>query len=177
MRERDRSDYVAFTQARYGSMYRTSYLLTGDHHAAEDLLQVVLTKLYSAWPRVREVASPDAYARRALANEFLSLRRRRWTREVLSAHPADLAGAGWVSGPEEAVVETAMVWQALRKLTPKQRAVMVLRYYEELSEGEIATALDIAPGTVKGHAHAALAALSSSLPPRYAESSTEGERA
>ena len=99
-----------------------------------------------------------------LANESVSLHRHRWTTEVSTARPAVVAHAGSHAGPEQAVTDTHMVWQALSRLTPKQRAVLVLRYYEDLSEAEIAAVLQIAPGTVKSHAHAALLALSTHLP-------------
>jgi RNA polymerase sigma factor (sigma-70 family) len=126
-------------------------------------VQSVLIKLYVAWGRRRGIEQPMAYARRALVNEVVSLRRRRWTTEVPCDRPAELARAGVQSGPEQRVLDTQAVWQALVLLTARQRAVVVLRYYEGLSEVEIATALDIAPGTVKGHAHAALVALGAHL--------------
>ena len=84
--------------------------------------------------------------------------------EVSTARPTALAHAGSHTGPEQAVTDSQMVWQALAHLTPKQRAVVVLRYYEDLSEAEIAAVLQIAPGTVKSHAHTALLALSTHLP-------------
>ena len=164
MRERERVLYVEFASARYASLYRTAYLLTGNHHTAEDLVQTVLTKVYASWGRVRRTDRPESYARRMLINEALSLHRHRWTTEVSTARPAALAHAGSHAGPEQAVTDTQMVWHALTQLTPKQRAVVVLRYYEDLSEREIAAVLQIAPGTVKSHAHAALLALSAQLP-------------
>ena len=164
MRERERVLYVEFVSARYASLYRMAYLLTGNHHTAEDLVQTVLTKVYVSWGRVRRAERPESYARRMLANEAVSLHRHRWTTEVSTARPAAVAHAGSHGGPEQAVTDTHMVWQALARLTPKQRAVLVLRYYEDLSEAQIAAVLQIAPGTVKSHAHAALLALSTHLP-------------
>ena len=71
--------YVEFVSARYASLYRTAYLLTGNHHTAEDLVQTVLTKVYVSWGRVRRTERPESYARRMLANEAVSLHRHRWT--------------------------------------------------------------------------------------------------
>jgi len=164
VRERERVRYVKFVQGRYAALYRTAFLLTGNHHTAEDLVQTTLTKVYLSWGRVMRADRPESYVRRVLANEAISFHRRRWTREVPSDIPAELARAGVQAGPEENVVDTQAVWQALGKLTARQRAVVVLRYYEDLSEAEIAHVLDIAPGTVKGHARAALAALGDHLP-------------
>lgn len=164
MRERERARYVEFVRARYASLYRTAFLLTGNHYTAEDLVQTVLTKAYLSWGRVSRADNPEWYVRRALVNEAISLRRRRWTTEISSERPDDLADGGFQASPEAAVVDTQMVWQALGKLTVKQRAVIVLRYYEDMTEAQIAAALNIAPGTVKGHARAALETLGAELP-------------
>ena len=164
MRERERVRYVEFVQVRYAALYRTAYLLTGNHHTAEDLLQTALTKVYLSWWRVRRVDGAESYARRVLVNEAVSLHRRRWTTEISSDRPWDLAPVGFQASHEDAVLDTQLVWQALAKLTAKQRAVIVLRYYEDLSEAQIAVVLGIAPGTVKGHARAALATMGAELP-------------
>ena len=163
MRERDRSGYVEFVQVRYASLYRTAYLLTGNHHTAEDLVQTTLAKVYVSWSRVSSAGRPEAYARRMITNEVVNLHRHRWTTEVSTASPALLAQAGSHPGPEQAVVDSQLVWEALGHLPARQRAVVVLRYYDDLSEADIADALGIAPGTVKSHAHAALAALGAYL--------------
>ena len=172
MRERDRANFVDFVTATHDSLYRTSYLLTGNPHSAEDLLQAVLTKLYLSWSKVNNAGNPIAYARRSLINESISMHRRRWTTEVASS---DLVDTRWQAGPEDAVVETQVVWEALRGLTSRQRAVMVLRYYENLTEAEIAEVLGLSPGTVKGHARAALSALESRLETPYASARIEEE--
>ena len=166
MRAREREEYVRFVQARYASLYRAALLLTGNHHTAEDVVQATWVKAYASWPRVRRADRPVAYVHRMLANEVVSTRRRRSAHEVPTDRPGELAGAVIQVGPEDAVVEAQVVFAALATLTERQRAVVVLRYYADLTEAEIADALGIAPGTVKGHARAALAALATGLAPR-----------
>ena len=175
MRVREREEYVDFVEARYQSLLRTAYLLTGSRPAAEDLLQAVLTNLYVSWSKARRAASVEAYARRSLVNESISQHRRRWTTEVVSDDVVDMVSPVG-AGPADAVVETHAMWQALTGLTGRQRAVIVLRYYEDLTEAEIARVLGISPGSVKGHARAALAALAARVPDAAAVTE-EGERA
>lgn len=151
MRRGEEDGFTAFVQAHSATLFRTAYLLSGDYQRAEDLLQTTLVRLYQRWNRVEAMDRPVAYARRILVNQSASWWRRRSSREsptVLSSEPS------WAGGLDQAV-EHVRVWQAVLRLPPRQRAVMVLRYYEDLSEAEIATTLDMAPGTVKSHAHAA----------------------
>jgi RNA polymerase sigma-70 factor (sigma-E family) len=153
-RSRD-TDFEAWMTARQPALLRTACLLTGETHTAEDLVQTTLAKLYLAWDRIADREHVDAYARKALVNEFRSLWRRPWRRRELSAeHLPDVAGA------EQAYdAHDDALWQFVATLPPKQRAVIVLRYYEELSEAETATALGISVGTVKSQASRALASL------------------
>ncbi len=173
MREREKARYVEFATGRYAALYRTAYLITGNHHTAEDLVQTVLTRAYVSWGRVCRADNPESYVRRMLVNESISQHRRLWTTERVSGDVLTLADREVRPGPEEALTETAEVWDALRHLTPRQRAVVVLRYYEQLTEAEIADVLHIAPGSVKGHARAALAALSTRLSVPLASSTHE----
>ncbi|WP_392544021.1 SigE family RNA polymerase sigma factor [Oryzobacter telluris] len=165
MRAREREEYVRFVRARHASLFRSALLLTGNHHTAEDVVQATWVKVYASWPRVRRADRPVAYVHRMLANEVISARRRRSAHEVPTDRPGELAGAGTQAGPEDAVVDARFVFAALATLTERQRAVVVLRYYADLTEAEIADALGVAPGTVKGHARAALAALAAALQP------------
>jgi RNA polymerase sigma-70 factor (sigma-E family) len=155
-----RADFESWMIARQGRLLRTAYLLTGDVHAAEDLVQTALAKLYLAWDRVSAAPSVDAYARRILVNEHTSTWRRLWRhREVVtdtSAHEVPVAG-------EEYDGVGAVLWDAVRDLPERQRAVVVLRYYEQLSERETAEALGISTGTVKSQASRALSTLRSHL--------------
>ena len=152
------TDFTAYLQARQPALLRTAYLLTGDAHTAEDVVQTALARLYLSWDRVQRAESPDAYVRRAIANEATSWWRRAVRRrEVATALVPERAVAGEDSSRDE-------VWQLVRELPPRQRAVIVLRYYEQLSEAEIADALGISPGTVKSQASRALATLRTRAP-------------
>ena len=139
------SEFADWMAARQGALVRTAYLLTGSQHAAEDLVQATLTKLYLAWDRIADHEHVDAYARRALVNEHRSAWRRSSRRpEVLSDSPPDSR-----SPSAEYDADREAVWRFVQGLPPRQRAVIVLRYYEDLSEAEIADLLGISTGTVK----------------------------
>lgn len=158
-RERD-ADFSAYMQARQASLMRTAYLLTGDRHTAEDLVQTAFAKLYLSWDKVRDQGSIDGYVRRILVNEHNSLWRRAWKRRELASetlpdrphHDEYDGGAG------------RELWELVQTLPKKARAVVVLRYYEELSEAETADALGISVGTVKSQASRALATLRDRAP-------------
>ena len=157
-------DYVAFVTARQGALLRAAYLVCGDEHLAHDLLQDALVKLASRWERLRDEA-PEAYVRQILYRDAVS-RWRRTRRERLVDHQdpgGDLARFR-TREPVEGWVEGAAVRQALTLLPPRQRAVVVLRYYEDLSEADIATTLGISRGTVKSQASDAMRTLRSLLP-------------
>ena len=163
MRAREEERYVQFVAERHDGLYRTAFLLTGNHHTAQDAVQSTLVKVYTSWKRVRHADRPVAYVHRMLANEVASMHRGRASGEIPTERPQDLPGARRQAGPEERLVEAQTVWHALQGLSERQRAVVVLRYYADLSEIEIADTLGVAPGTVKAHAHAALAALGAIL--------------
>jgi RNA polymerase sigma-70 factor (sigma-E family) len=163
MRDCDRVEFVDFVTERYSSLCRTAYLLTGSHHTAEDVVQAALTRAFVLWARVRRANSPDAYVRKMVVNEVVSLSRRRWTREAVVEDMDRLRSAEVQTGPEDWVVERHDMATALASLTLRQRAVLVLRYYDGLSEAEIAEVLGIRPGSVKGHARAGLSALATRL--------------
>lgn len=169
-------DYVAFVRARQGSLLRAAVLICGDSHVAEDLLQDALVKLASRWEKVRDEA-PEAYVRRILYRDAVS-RWRRWGREqprdLSSPEAPALPGGG--SDPADTWVEGAEVRQALAQLPPRQRAVLVLRYYEDLSEVRIAEVLGISPGTVKSQASRALATLRRLVPELAAATEGGGSR-
>jgi len=147
--------YEEYVAARWSALYRTAYLLTGTHADAEDLAQNTLVKAYRSWAKVTSAASPDAYVRRIMTNTFVSSRRPlRIARErLVDQVPESLAA------PEGAELDRMRLWPHIVSLPPKQRAVIVLRYYEDLSEQQIADALGCAPGTVKSNASLALQSL------------------
>lgn len=158
-------DYVAFVRARQGPLLRSAYMICGDHHLAQDLLQDALIKLASRWERLRDEA-PEAYVRRILYRDAVSSWRRT-RREVVADHDPDGVVTPLHARADERVhdwVSGADVRTALLLLPPRQRAVIVLRYYEDLSEAEIADALGIARGTVKSQASDAMRTLRTLLP-------------
>ena len=152
------STYEEYVAARWTALYRTAYLLTGNHADAEDLAQTTLVKAYLSWPKVAAAASPDAYVRRILTNEFLSSRRPlRVSRERLVDQPPE------VEMPAREGDDRLVLWPHVASLPPRQRAVIVLRYYEDLTEQQIAETLGCSPGTVKSQASRALKALRTHL--------------
>jgi len=151
MRQGDEDRFSDFVRAHSASLFRTAYLMTGDYQRAEDLLQTTLVRIYQRWPRVAAMERPVGYARRVLLSQAASWWRKRSSHEsplVLIDEPT------WGDRTDE-VGEHERVWKAVLSLPPRQRAVTVLRYYEDLSEAEIAETLGMARGTVKSHGHAA----------------------
>lgn len=150
------ADFAAYMAARQGSLLRTAYLLSGDPHVAEDLVQTALAKLYLSWDKVKDRELLDGYVRRILVNENNSLWRRAWKRREVSTDtlPDRVAVS---DTPDDG--RSAALWDFVQSLPRKQRAVVVLRYYEELTEAEVAEILGISVGTVKSQASRALAAL------------------
>jgi RNA polymerase sigma-70 factor (sigma-E family) len=145
-------NFVSFVEARSHSLFRTAMALAGDRQHAEDLLQSVLAKAYRRWSRIE--GRPEAYLRKAMYRQQVSWWRRAvHRREVTAAHPPDRAA----SGDPEARVDLGLALQAaLRRLAPKYRAVLVLRYLEDLPDHEIARILDCKPSTVRSQAARAL---------------------
>jgi len=154
MRDADEASFDEFVRGRSAALLRTAYLLTGDWGHAEDLLQVVLTSTYRHWRRVGSDA-PEAYVRRSLVNQHIS----RWRRRKFSERPLDSAPAPIAMDDVSRVDHHDEMWRALQTVSPTQRAVLVLRYYEGLSEAEIAAELSCSPGSVKAHASRGLATL------------------
>lgn len=147
-------DFEAYVVAAWPRLLRSAWLLTGNWHSAEDLLQTVLAKVYGKWPRLRDQA-PDAYIRAALANTYLTWGRRRWRGEVPTERLPDFTKAD--ESGEIALRET--VAAALARLPRRQRAVLVLRFHADLTETATARALGLSVGTVKSYSSRALAAL------------------
>lgn len=148
-------DFEQFVLARSGALLRTAYLLTGSEQDAEDLVQTALLKAVPRWGRVRE---HEPYVRRILVHESVSRwRRRRW-RETSTERLPELAAAG----PD--VDGRLVLRQALGWLAPRQRAVIVLRYFDDLTEVQTAEALGISVGTVKSQSRDALARLRALVP-------------
>jgi RNA polymerase sigma-70 factor (sigma-E family) len=161
-RDREFSDYVLNRRSR---LLATAYLLCGDRHAAEDLVQTALAKLYVAWPRLKHDGSEDAYVRRILVNAGIDASRRPWRREQSAAELPELPAT-----PASGLEDRDELITALAALAPRQRRVVVLRYWLGLSIEEVAADLQITTGTVKSQTSKALQNLRSQLTdPRLAE--------
>ncbi|MFY1575320.1 SigE family RNA polymerase sigma factor [Verrucosispora sp. WMMD703] len=150
-----------FVVHRSPALSRTAYLLTGDHQLAEDLLQSALARTYRHWRRIRD-GDPEAYVRRVMYHQQVSWWRRRRFTERLEADPAP-AQTGHPD-PSDAAALRVTLAAALRQLTPRQRAVIVLRFYEDLTEAQVAAVLGCSVGTVKRHGHDALVRLRAVAP-------------
>lgn len=145
--------FDAFVVRRYGSLARFGYLLTGNRAAGEDLVQTALFKTYLRWHRMHERDDPVAYVRKAMVNTHISWTRRLASRELLFADP-----------PEQVLLDESPgdlldLWQALPSLPPRMRAVLVLRFYEDLTEIATAQVLGCSTGTVKSQTSRGLARL------------------
>lgn len=146
-------DFREFVSARQGALRRTAYLLCGDWHQAQDLTQQTLAKLFVAWSRVRAVEAVDSYARQVLVRTYIDESRKRRNHELVTAELPD-AGA---EGPE---IETRLaLMEALKQLSPRQRAVVALRFWDDLSVEATAEALGMKANTVKSDTARALAKL------------------
>ncbi|MHC3391501.1 SigE family RNA polymerase sigma factor [Streptomyces lavendulocolor] len=148
------ADFADFATAAWPRLVRTARLLTGDFHEAEDLVQTTLAKVYARWRRIPR-DEVDLYVRRALINNNLSRLRKKRVVHLLTPFLPERAHRSHA----ESVEQHTVLWQALRDLSPRQRAVMVLRYWEDLNEQDIAEVLDCSVGTVKTHARRGLEAL------------------
>ncbi len=149
-----------FVRARSPGLLRAAYLLTGDSQLAEDLVQNALVKTSLAWRRLERQENADAYARRVLYNQQVSWWRRRRVQEVFDDIPPEQAASDVYGGVDLRLSLRA----ALLALPARQRAVIVCRYFDDLTEAETAEVLDMAIGTVKSQAHRALAALRATIP-------------
>jgi RNA polymerase sigma-70 factor (sigma-E family) len=159
--ESDRDAEESFTRwagDRQLALLRTAVLLTGDHHRSEDLVQDALTKVAARWHRLRD-GNPDAYARRVIVRTNISWWRR--SRREVVTDPPERSGA---RGVEPSVDRRLALDRALDQLTPKQRAAVVLRYYDDLSERDTADVLGVSVGTVKSQTHVALRRLRDAAP-------------
>lgn len=148
------ADFSRYFAARAHTLRATAYLLCGDWHRAEDLTQTALTKLYVVWPSLARHDALDGYARKIIVRTFLAENRRSWRRrEQLTDAPPE-----WPAGEPEPE-HRVLVREALRVVPPRQRAVLVLRYWNDLSVEQTAAALGCGTGTVKSQAARGLAAL------------------
>jgi len=162
-RDREFGDYYA---ARGAAVRATAFLLCGDWHLAQDLTQTVFVRLYRAWPRIGRRDTIEHYVRRTLLRVFLDERRRPWRRERPSVELADHGGAA----PADHADDRMILRQALAAVPARQRAVLVLRYWEDLSVEQVADLLGCSTGNVKSQSARALDKLRAVLGDEAAES-------
>ena len=153
-------DFTAYVRARQGSLIRFARFVTSDPDLAKDLVQDALLKAYLHWDRICELESPDAYVRRIIVNQHTSVWRTLWRRhEVTNSRLVELSAGPCVEPPPH----DPDLWAPIVKLSPMQRATVVLYYYEGLSEAEIAQYFGCSIGSVKTHLSRALRRLRSTL--------------
>jgi RNA polymerase sigma-70 factor (sigma-E family) len=152
----DQSGYDEFVAARIAALSRTAYLLTGNHHDAEDLVQTTLFKAARAWHRM--AGDPEPYVRRIMYNENVSRWRRRKVAEFATS---DLPEPPTADTDVDTKIE---LQRALRALTPRQRTMLVLRFFEDLTEQRTAVVMGVSVSTVKSETRRALARLSQRFP-------------
>lgn len=155
MRQAEEKRYAEFYAAAWPRLFRLTFALCGDAGHAEDAVQSALAKAYASWRRVSSADHPEAYVRRMAVNEVIAVRRRKLWKVETSGQAHESRAVSW----EEGVLDRSELWEALVALAPRQRAVLVLRYYEDLSEQQIAEVLGCSRGTVKSQASDALATL------------------
>ena len=160
----DSNDVAAFAEyarARTATLYRTAYLMVGDHQLAQDLLQEALVKTLVAWPRLRDRDDLEAYTRRVIVTTAISWRRRRSFHE----RPVEALPERSSPDPTEVLLTHDAVVTALRSVPPRQRAAIVLRYYQDLTEKQTAEAMGCSVGAVKSQVSAGLQRLRATLGP------------
>lgn len=153
--------FTEFVMGRGTSLFRSAVLLTRDPHTAQDLVQTALTKVWRNWDRIE--GEPEAYTRRVIINQFLTDRSRRWTgeqaTEQLPEQPVHDRLGRVPEDPARVVTDRETLTDAVAALPPRQRAVIVLRYFHDLSVAQIAQEMGTSTGTVKSQHSKALAAL------------------
>lgn len=161
MAARDRAAFADFVTTRSGALHRAAYLMVGDVGLAQDLVQEALTKTYVAWPRLRDSANAEAYTRKVITNTAITwFRRKGWYGEQPAAElpeRSDHAHSG--QGHAEHVADRTSLMDALAQLPPRQRAAIVLRFYDDMTEAQTAAAMECAVGTVKSQVSAGLTKL------------------
>lgn len=156
MVSRDRTEFAEFVAARSAALHRAAYLMVGDVSLAQDLVQEALTKTYVAWPRLHDRGNAEAYTRKAITTTAISwFRRKGWSHEHTTDSPPEHGNAGHA----DSVTQSTWLWTALQELPVRQRAAIVLRYYDDLTEAQTAEAMGCAVGTVKSQVSAGISKL------------------
>jgi RNA polymerase sigma-70 factor (sigma-E family) len=160
VKARHEQEFAEYFEARRSAVRRSAYLLCGDWHRADDLAQVAFIALYRNWQKIREPAAVDAYLRRTLVRAVIDESRRPWRRETSVDEVVDQAAS---NAMVDELVTRDEVLAALNGVPPRQRAVLVLRFYEDLDVAATARALDCSEGTVKSQTARGLANLKTQL--------------
>lgn len=164
-------EYTEYVRAGLSQWRRTAYLMCGDWHQGDDIVQRVLTELYRNWPRARRADNLNALVRTMLLRRLIDDRRRSWARVLLT---------GWLpdrpAPPAPDPADQVALMAALRQIAPRQRAVLVLRFFQDLTVEETAEALNCAPGTVKSQTAKGLATLRKLLAAPAGDLVTQGSR-
>lgn len=177
MQASDDASFSEFMAARWAPLFRTAYLITGDRHQAEDLLQTALAKTYVGWDRIVSKQAADAYVRKAMLNTAAT-RWRRGSRERLTDEVPDRGGDGGLGLSDDRMA----LWAHIRALPPRMRATLVLRFFEDLTEAQTAEELGCSVGSVKSQTHRALERLRAAIGDDalsrtdFATITSEGER-
>jgi RNA polymerase sigma-70 factor (sigma-E family) len=150
------NDFAQFVEAREQALQRTAWLLTGDWALAQDLVQTALARSWPRWERINRRDNPEVYVRRVMVNTWITWSRRRWRGEKASPVVADVAAGGDMAAE---VANRMALRDALAMLNSRQRAVLVLRVYDDLPEAQVAAMLNCSVGTVKSTMSRALARL------------------
>ncbi len=154
-RDEPDDEYEAFVRARTPALLRSAYLLTGDQHLAEDLVQEALARTHRAWSRLHDSGNLEAYTRKVMYHTQVSRWRRRRVAEAMPGDLPDASGGG--SGDHASLASLRVTLaRALQSLSPRQRAVVVLRFFEDRSEAEAAELLGVTVGTIKSQTARAL---------------------
>ena len=151
--------YEEFADVQLGSMLRYAVMLCGDPHLAQDLVQETMVRVQLNWRKVVRADVPERYVRRMITNQYLDWRRGSWLRRVLLRAEPDEAARAVPVDHAQATVDRDQIWSWLARLPKAQRAALVLRYYEDLPDAEIAEILGCAVGTVRSSISRALATL------------------
>lgn len=159
------ADFTSYVRARQDALIRFAYLVSTDVEAAKDLVQIALTKAYLHWDRVTALDAPDAYIRKIIVNEHMSWWRPAWRRREVISSPL-------VAFSNQTALENhphdAELWAQIVALSPMQRAIVVLRFYEDLTEAQTADCLGCSIGTVKTHSSRAMERLRAKLKEAHA---------
>jgi RNA polymerase sigma-70 factor (sigma-E family) len=162
-------DFASFARDQQQRMYRTAYLLCGNRERAQDLVQSTLVSLLKSWNRVREAQNPDAYAKTTLIRVFLTERRKLRREASIQALALSAQASADVATREASVDLRLTILQALRSLPPKPRAMVILRYWEDLSIEQTAAALGCSEGNVKSQCSRSLEKLRAVLGDQFTE--------